>query len=207
MVTTLQFYYDIGSPNAYLAWRALSATPGIELDMRPVLIGGLFKSANNQPPWQAFGGVPLKMRYMMTEIERFTRMYGLAEFAMNPHFPVNTLLPMRAATAALAEGVHAGAVAPLMRGMWEAGEKLSDPDALARVLDAAGLDGAHLVSRAGDPDIKQALMDATAKASERGVFGLPAWFADANEDGGEEMWFGKDCVWMMHPDAKAVLPG
>ena len=202
MVTTLQFYYDIGSPNAYLAWRALSATPGIELDMRPVLIGGLFKSANNQPPWQAFGGVPLKMRYMMAEIERFAAMYRLSDFAMNPHFPVNTLLPMRAATSATLEGGHAEIVAPLMRAMWEEGEKVSEPEVLSRVLDAAGLDGAHLVARAGETEVKQALMDATAEASARGVFGLPAWF----EAGSKEMWFGKDCVWMMHPEAGAVLP-
>ena len=196
----LTFYYDVGRPNTYLAWKALSATPGVELDMRPVLIGGLFKSANNQPPWQSFGGVPLKMRYVMAEIARFADMYGLGEFAMNPHFPVNTLLAMRAATAARMDGHHEACVPALFAAMWEDAVDVSEPAELARVLDTAGLSGGALVARAGEPEVKAALKAATAEAHGRGVFGLPTWFTPEGE-----MYFGKDCCWMMHPGAERVV--
>ena len=52
----LDFYYDFGSPNAYFAWKALqgvSERTGLKVNMHPVLIGGIFKSTGNQPPWQA----------------------------------------------------------------------------------------------------------------------------------------------------------
>ena len=197
----LDFYYDVGSPNAYLAWKALSATPGVTLDLKPVLIGGLFKSANNQPPWQAFSGVPLKMRYMMAEIARFTTLYGLGAFKMNPHFPVNTLLPMRVATAAVARGEHEAVAPVLFRAMWEDGLKASDPEVLAGALSAESLDGVALVEAAGESDTKQALIAATQAASERGIFGLPTWFTPEGE-----LFFGKDCCWMMHPERGRVLP-
>jgi len=198
---TLTFYYDVGSPNAYLAWKALSATPDVTLDLIPVLIGGLFKTANNQPPWQAFSGVPTKMAYMMVEIQRFARDYNLTAFKMNPHFPVNTLLAMRVATAAVAEGEH-DKVAPLLfTAMWEDGLNLSDPDVMTHYLTAQGLDGAALVAQASDPITKQALAAATQACSDRGVFGLPTWFTPE-----DEMYFGKDCVWMMHPEKGRVLP-
>ena len=196
----LTYYYDFGSPNAYLAWKALSATPGVKLDMKPVLIGGLFKSANNQPPWQAFSGVPAKMAYMMVEIRRFAAMYGLSEFQMNPHFPVNTLLAMRTAMAAEEAGVHGAFVPAVFTAMWEDGVDVSKPEELARVLSEAGLEGKALVGRTQASEIKQALMEATQACSDRGVFGLPTWF---DEEG--EMYFGKDSCWMMHPERGRVI--
>ncbi len=55
------FYFDFGSPNAYLAHRVI---PGVEqrtgkrFKYQPVLLGGLFKLAGNQAPSQAFAHVP-----------------------------------------------------------------------------------------------------------------------------------------------------
>ena len=43
--TEIEFYYDFGSPNVYLAWRALQRVEGLTINLRPVLIGGLFKAA------------------------------------------------------------------------------------------------------------------------------------------------------------------
>ena len=187
----LTFYYDFGSPNVYLAYRALSQVDGLTMELKPALIGGLFKAANNQPPWMAFGNVPTKMAYMQTEIARFVRMYGLSEFRFNPHFPVMTILPMRTAMVALDEGSHDTFFEATLKGIWEDGQDISKPDVLAKVLSGAGLDGAAMVARTQEDGIKEALKTATAEASARDIFGLPTWFD------GEEMYFGKDCCWMM----------
>jgi 2-hydroxychromene-2-carboxylate isomerase len=196
---TFEFYYDFGSPNVYLAWKALSQVDGLTLDLKPALIGGIFKGANNQPPWQAFGNVPAKMNYMMVEIKRFAKMYGLSEFQMNPHFPVNTLLAMRTAMVAHADGTEAAYFAAVQTAMWETGLDISKPEVLAAVLDEAGLPGETMVARTQDPEIKQALMDFTGAAVERGLFGLPTWFAD------EDIYFGKDNCWMFGADPKQRL--
>ena len=198
MTKHLEFYYDFGSPNVYLAYKALSAADGVTLELKPALIGGLFKAANNQPPWQAFGQVPTKMQYMQREIARFTEMYGLDAFRFNPHFPVMTILPMRVAMVALDEGTHDAFFGPTLRAMWEDGLDIAKRDVLAGVLDEAGLDGTAMVARTQEPAIKEALKTATAEASARGIFGLPTWFDTTPADGGEpQMYFGKDCCWMM----------
>jgi 2-hydroxychromene-2-carboxylate isomerase len=64
--------------------------------------------------------------------------------------------------------------------------KLDDPEVLARRIDAAGLDSAALMAAAQSAPVKQKLIDNTAAAVARGVFGAPTFFV------GEEMFFGKE---------------
>ena len=193
-MTTLDFYYDFGSPNAYFAWKALqgvSARTGLEVKMHPVLIGGIFKLTNNQPPWQAFGNVPNKMKYMQLEIQRFVKDHKLAEFKFNSAFPVNTLLPMRAAIAAQQADVHESYYPAVFKAIWEDDKNISQPDVLEAVLSGAELDGAALVAAAQTAEVKKGLMDATQTCVDRGAFGLPTFFL------GDDIYFGKDRVWQI----------
>ncbi len=195
MVTqTLDFYYDFGSPNAYFAWKTLqdvSERTGLEVLMHPVLIGGIFKSTNNQPPWQAFGNVPSKMKYMQLEMQRFIKDHELTAFKFNSAFPVNTLLAMRGAIAAQQAGVHDIYYPAVFNAIWEDDKDISQPETLAEVLTQAGMDGGALVATTQTPEVKQGLMDATQACVDRGAFGLPTFFL------GDEMYFGKDRIWQI----------
>jgi len=191
---TLDFYYDVGSPNAYFAWKALQGVTqrtGLEVIMHPVLIGGIFKSTGNQPPWQAFGNIPNKMKYMQLEIQRFIKDYNLTDFKFNSAFPVNTLLAMRGAIAAQQAGVHDAYYPAVFNAMWEDDKNISQPEVLAEVLNDAGLDGETLVTATQTPEVKQSLMDATQACVDRGAFGLPTFFL------GDDIYFGKDRVWQI----------
>ena len=70
--------------------------------------------------------------------------------------------------------------------MWEDGLKLDDPDVLRRAIDEAGLDSVSLIALTQTDAIKTKLVDNTAAAVERGVFGVPTFFV------GKEMFFGKE---------------
>ncbi|MEO1080037.1 MAG: 2-hydroxychromene-2-carboxylate isomerase [Pseudomonadota bacterium] len=189
MSKTVEFIFDFGSPNAYFAYRALTPVlerTGARLKVIPCLLGGIFKATGNQPPMMAFNGVKGKLEYDRLEIERFIRKHQLDRFVFNPNFPVNTLMLMRGAIAAEAEGkldayLEAGLVC-----MWEKGLKMDDPEVFAAGLTDAGLDGAAILERTSDPEVKAALAGNTAAAVERGVFGIPTFFV------GDEMFFGKD---------------
>jgi len=64
MTKTLEFIFDFGSPNAYLAWHGLQPIlkrTGTSLDITPCLLGGIFKLAGNQAPWMAFANVKGKI--------------------------------------------------------------------------------------------------------------------------------------------------
>ena len=139
--------------------------------------------------------IEAKMNYMMAEIGRFADMYALSDFKMNPNFPVNTLLAMRAAIIAHSDSVVNIFYPAVQKAMWETGLDISKPEVLASVLDSADLHGESIVARTQDASVKQALIDATQDAARRGLFGLPTWFAE-NQQGSDEMYFGKDNCWM-----------
>ena len=189
MAKTLELMFDFASPNVWLAYRALPPIlkrTGAALVVTPVLLGGIFKATGNQSPMTAFAGVKGKLAYDRREMDRFIARHGLAQFRMNPHFPVNTLTLMRGFVAARAQGRGEAYLETGLRAMWEEGVDCADPGALGARLDRAGLDGAELLARAQAPEAKAALAEATERAVARGVFGLPAFFV------GEEMFFGKE---------------
>ena len=186
---TLEFIFDFGSPNAYLAFRALPpilSQTGAALRLTPCLLGGIFKATGNQSPMAAFGAVKGKLDYERLEMRRFIARHGLERFRMNPHFPVNTLLVMRGLVAAQADGVGDAYVEAVLAAMWEDGLKMDDPAVASRALSAAGLDGERLLARTQDGEVKAALVAATEDAVARGVFGIPTFFV------GSEMFFGKE---------------
>jgi len=191
-MSKLDFYYDFGSPNAYFAWKALqgvSKRTGLKVVMHPVLIGGIFKTT--QPPWQAFGNVPNKMKYMQLEIQRFIKEHNLTEFKFNSAFPVNTLLAMRGAIAAQKTDVHDAYYPAVFKAIWEDDKNISQAEILAGVLNEAGLDGQAIIGATQTPEVKQGLIEATQACVDRGAFGLPTFFLD------DDIYFGKDRVWQI----------
>jgi 2-hydroxychromene-2-carboxylate isomerase len=189
MSATIEFVFDFGSPNAYLAYRALPpilARTGARLAISPCLLGGIFKATGNKAPSIAYAAIKGKFDYEVLEMRRFIARHRLAKFRLNPHFPVNTLMLMRGFVAAREAGADAAYLEMGLEGMWEEGLKLDDRDVLARRIDAGGLDSASLLAAAETDPVKQKLADNTAAAVARGVFGIPTFFV------GDEMFFGKE---------------
>lgn len=183
------FYFDFGSPNAYLSWRvlpAIEARTGVRFRQIPALLGGIFKATGNQSPMMAYADIPAKLAYERRELDRFVVKHRLAEFRMNPHFPVNTLMLMRGAVAAEAEGVFDRYVAAAWHYMWEDPRKMDDPRTFGAAFAEAGLPVDRIADRAQMQGTKDALMAQTQAALDHGVFGLPAFVVDG------ELWFGKD---------------
>jgi 2-hydroxychromene-2-carboxylate isomerase len=189
LTKTLEFIFDFASPNAYLAMKALPPIlerTGATLKITPALLGGIFKATGNSAPMVQFAGVPAKLAYERLEMERFIAAHQLAAFRFNPHFPVNSLLIMRAAMVAEADGRLGAYVGVVLRAMWEDGLNMADPEIVAAFLSANGFDGSAMVARAGGQSVKDALAANTANAVARGVFGIPSFFV------GDQMFFGKE---------------
>ena len=185
----VQFLFDFGSPNAYFCHKvipAIEARTGAPFIYLPVLLGGLFKLANNRSPAEAFAGIPNKQAYDRLEITRFVARHGLTAWRFNPHFPVNTLKIMRGAVAAQALGCFGPYVDAVFAAMWEQGRDMADDAQIAEVLTAAGLDGPALLAKAQDPVVKAQLLANTEQAHARGAFGSPSFFV------GDALYFGKD---------------
>jgi 2-hydroxychromene-2-carboxylate isomerase len=188
MAKNLEFLFDFGGPNSYLAHKSLPeicARTGAEPVYVPILLGGLFKLTNNQAPMMRYAETPAKRNYEMLEFDRFVKAHALP-FKMNPRFPINSLYLMRGAVAAQQLGCFALYVDTVMAAMWEDGRDMGEAKIVRQVLDSAGLDSAALLALADDPDVKAELMANTEAAAKRGAFGVPTFFV------GEEMFWGKE---------------
>ncbi|WHS58694.1 2-hydroxychromene-2-carboxylate isomerase [Pseudomonas sp. G2-4] len=186
MSKSVEFYFDLGSPTTYLAYTqlpTLCAQTNSQLVYRPMLLGGVFKATGNASPVT----IPAKGPYLFKDLDRFAKRYGVA-FKLNPFFPINTLLLMRAVTGMqLRQPERFEAfIDCLFRALWVDGRNLNDPATVAAVLDEGGFDPEYVLAMTTDEQVKQALKTATEEAIERGVFGAPSMFV------GDELFFGQD---------------
>lgn len=187
-MVSVDFYFDFGSPNAFLAHKvipALEQRTGASFAYVPVLLGGIFKLNNNQPPMVQFKDVKNKREYLQLESQRFVSRHGL-KFQKNPHFPVNTVQIMRGAIVAQLDGIFPQYVDAMFHHMWEEPKKMDDLDVIRGVLQQAGLDAARILARIQDQEVKDALLKSTEACVARGTFGCPTFFV------GDEIYFGKD---------------
>lgn len=188
MAKSVEFLFDFGGPNSYLAHKILPdfcTRTGAEVVYVPILLGGLFKLTNNQAPMMRYAETPAKQKYEMLEFDRFVKAHAIP-FKMNPRFPINSLYVMRGAIAAQRLGCFAPYVDAVMAAMWIDAADIGDVDIVRDILDKAGLDSAALLSFANDPEVKAELIANTESAAKRGAFGVPTFFV------GEEMFWGKE---------------
>lgn len=186
MNKAIEFFFDVGSPAAYLAWTQLprlAAEAGATIHWRPMLLGGVFKATGNSSPVM----IPAKGRWLINDLKRWAARYGVP-LEMPAAFPINTLTLMRGAT-----GIQLHQPADLARyltavfnGIFAQGLAMGEPTVVADVLRSADFEPADILALADDPQVKQALIATTEEAVARGVFGAPSIFV------GEEMHFGQD---------------
>jgi 2-hydroxychromene-2-carboxylate isomerase len=176
------FFYDLGSPYAYLAAErvhGLFAEAGGEPpEWQPILLGGLFKRFGRDS-WANGSG----RRDGMREVERRAAAYGLPPIEWPRPFPGNTLVAMRAATYAKELGRAVSFSLAAFRQAFAAGRDLSEPDNVVLSAAASELHPRALLAAVERDSVKRALRDATERAGDLGVRGVPSIVV-----GGEAFW-------------------
>src|SRR5271170_7531487 len=187
----VEFHFDFGSPNAYLAELALpqiEERTGVEFDYIPVLLGGVYKATGNMAPAESLRGIKNKPEYNALETQRFLRRHNITKFEANPFFPVNTLTLMRGAVAAQFEGMFEDYFRVEYHHMWVEPKKMDDPAVFREAFLSSGIDIDRLAARSQQDDVKKKLIENTNNAVARGTFGSPTFFV------GDEIYFGKDSL-------------
>jgi 2-hydroxychromene-2-carboxylate isomerase len=176
------FYFDLGSPYAYLTAERISgvfAAAGLEQpEWQPVLLGGLFRTFERDS-WANGPG----REEGMAEVERRAGAYGLAPIAWPEPWPGNTLFAMRVATFAKQTGRTVSFALAGFRQAFAAGRDLSEPDNVLIAAAACELHPNALLKAVETEIVKNALREATDSAAELGVFGVPSLVVD-----GEVFW-------------------
>jgi 2-hydroxychromene-2-carboxylate isomerase len=181
-MTKTTFYFDLGSPYAYLTAERISglfSEAGLEQpEWQPILLGGLFQRFGRDSwangPGRAEG---------MAEVERRAAEYGLPPLVWPEPWPGNTLVAMRAATFAKQTGRTVSFALAGFRQAFAAGRDLSEPDNVAIAAAACELHPKALEKAVGTDGVKTGLREATDRAAELGVVGVPSLVVD-----GEVFW-------------------
>ena len=184
MVKNIDFYFDFGSPTAYLAFTQLQLIEkrsGANLVFHPILLGGIFKATGNSPP----AAIPAKGKYMMRDLQRYAEKYQVP-YERNPFFPVNTLSLMRGAVSYQNNGDFERYVNVIFHNMWVEPKNLNDEDVLKKMLIENNFEYNDFLKRTSDQRIIEQIISNTEKVVQKGAFGAPTIFI------GEEMFFGQD---------------
>ena len=188
-MSLVEFHFDFGSPNAYLAHLVIpeiQGRTGAKVEYVPVLLGGVFKLTGNRSPAESLAGVKNKPEYERLETERFLKRHGITRYRRNPFFPVNTLAIMRGAVAAQRLCIYERYIDEIYCHMWAEPKKLDDPEVLRGALIEAGFDAGRLLALSQTDEVKNELRANTDRSVARGTFGSPTFFV------GDDIYFGKD---------------
>jgi 2-hydroxychromene-2-carboxylate isomerase len=184
------FYYDLGSPYAWLAAERIHDVLPVAPIWQPILLGGI---------WQRTGGGSWSLTDTraegMAEVERRARAYGLMEVDWPAEWPTNSLLAMRAATFAQQAGRAVAFSLAAFRQAFCAGRDLADPDNVLIAAAACELHPNAIAKGVESKSVKDRLRAATEAAAERGVVGVPTVAV------GDELFWGDDRL----EDAAAAL--
>lgn len=162
------FYYDLGSPYAWLAAERVDDVLPAPPRWVPVLLGGLFR-ATGRGSWAETE----RRAEGIAEIERRARERGLPAPVWPDPWPNDGLAAMRAAVFADGQGAGRRFALAAFRLHFTEGAALSETAAIATAAERAGLEPEAVLAATADPAIKARLRENTDGALARGVFGVP----------------------------------
>ena len=175
------FYYDLGSPYAYLAAERMQRVLPVVPAWQPILLGGIWKETGGRS-WATTDQRDAGMR----EIEERAERYGLLPLKWPAGWPNNTLQAMRAAIFAQQGGRAVAFSLAAFRQAFAGGKDLSDADNVLIAAAACELHPNAVLKALETQSIKDKLRQVTAEAYERGVRGAPTIAV------GDELFYGDD---------------
>jgi 2-hydroxychromene-2-carboxylate isomerase len=168
-VTQPVLYFDLASPEAYIAAERAAEVLGVVPEWQPVHLAALpgageldaFRCAEERDIFRA-------------ELERLAAAHGLQPLRWPPEWPGDTALAMRVATYAKSIGRVVAFSLAAFRQAFAAGRDLADPDSVVIAAAACEMHPAAVLKAADTRGVAEALARATAEAAEAGVRGVPA---------------------------------
>jgi 2-hydroxychromene-2-carboxylate isomerase len=163
------FYFDLGSPYSYLAAERVNQVLPEPPVWQPILLGGLFKLLGRRS-WAETD----EREKGMAEVERRARERGLPPVRWPDPWPGNMLYAMRVAMFAARTGRAVAFALAAFRQAFAAARDLSDPENVMLAAAACELHPRSVMAGAESQAVKDALREATERAADRGVQGVPS---------------------------------
>ncbi|MFO0726804.1 MAG: DsbA family protein [Myxococcota bacterium] len=186
----LEVWFDFSCPYAYLAStqiEALAARTQASLDLRPMLLGGVFRARST--PQKLFSAIaPNKARHNAWDLVRFAQRWSVP-YAMPDGHPFRSVTALRCLLVVGAQNLPL--IHRLYRAYWAEGRDIAETSVIASVLEELGHDSAAVLREAESDPIKDQLRARTDEAIARGIFGAPAFFPHQG-DAPAPLFWGQD---------------
>jgi len=183
MTKSIDFYFDIISPYAYLAYKQLSSLENlkkIKFNYKPILLGGLHKLAGITAP--AFN--EFKMKNMKNDCNLIASKKNI-KFQWNDKFPINTLKIMRGYLSVNEEKKDIY-LETFFNAYWRDNINLENIDEIKNLLKKIDIDTNNFFNDLEDIKIKEKLKEITNSAFEKEVFGAPTFIVN------NKLFWGQD---------------
>ena len=183
MTKSIDFYFDIISPYAYLAYKQLSSLENlkkIKFNYKPILLGGLHKLAGITAP--AFN--EFKMKNMKNDCNLIASKKNI-KFQWNDKFPINSLKIMRGYLSVNEEKKDIY-LETFFNAYWQDNIDLENIDEIKNLLKKIDIDTNNFFNNLEDIKIKEKLKEITNSAFEKEVFGAPTFIVN------NKLFWGQD---------------
>ena len=184
----IEFYFDCSSPWTYLAFTEilpLSQRLNLEIEWKPILVGGIFNTVNQDVYDFRKKPNPLKLKYSNDDLYLWSKVREVS-ISFPEVFPVNSVKAMRGCLFAKTEGQLVEFASNVFKAYWSEGIDISQEDLLANIAKNSNLNPKKFKKYITSQEAKDLLIHNTDELIERGGFGSPTFFYK------EKMFFGND---------------
>ena len=168
----IDFYFDIISPYAYIAYKKILKIKDINFKLKPILLGGLHNLAGITAP--AFN--KYKMKNMQNDCELVAKKNNIS-FKWNSKFPINSLGIMRGYLS-IDDSKKEEYLNNFFDAYWKEDQDLYNEDNIKQLLKKLKIDENDFFNSINNQDIKDKLKELTQEAFKKEVFGAPTFIVN-----------------------------
>ena len=168
----INFYFDIISPYAYIAYKKILKEKNIKFNYKPIFLGGLHNLAGIDAP--AFN--KYKMKNMKNDCDLVAKKNNI-DFNWNSNFPINSLSIMRGYLA-VDEVKKEEYLNSFFEAYWRDNQDLSNTRILLSLLNNLKIESDIFFKSIKAEKVKEKLKKLTSEAFNKEVFGAPTFIVN-----------------------------
>ena len=172
MSDDIDFYFDIISPYAYIAYKKILKIKDINFKLKPIFLGGLHNLVGITAP--AFN--KYKMKNMQNDCELVAKKNNIS-FKWNSKFPINSLNIMRGYLC-VENSKKKEYLNSFFEAYWKDDKDLSSIESIKYLLKKLKINEHDFFNLITNQETKDKLKQLTQEAFEKEVFGAPTFIVN-----------------------------
>tara|TARA_B100001057_G_scaffold325258_1_gene325477 strand:+ start:742 stop:1320 length:579 start_codon:yes stop_codon:yes gene_type:complete len=176
----VDFYFDIISPYAYIAYKKILKINNTKFNFKPILLGGLHNLVEITAP--AFN--KFKLKNMKNDCELISKKNKI-NFTWNSKFPINSLYIMRGYLV-VKENKKKEYLDIFFNAYWQDGIDLSIEENIIQIVENLNINHKEFFRDIAQKKIKDELKFMTDEAFKKEIFGAPTFVVN------DKIFWGQD---------------